>query len=159
MNTSVPQHPKAGIYLANSTTGEHAGYSASIIANKTIEWITKVAALGKPWMVTVGNRAPHAPFSPAPWYAEGNAASAWIDTLTAPRTPDYNASCPDFHWGVSHQLPITPSQAASTDGVFRNRWRCLMSVDDGIAGIAATVTALGPVQQHAVGGNRSDSIA
>lgn len=158
MNTSVPQHPKAGIYLANSTTGEHAGYSASIIANKTIEWITKVASLGKPWMVTVGNRAPHAPFSPAPWYAEGNAASAWIDTLTAPRTPDYNASCPDFHWGVSHQLPITPSQAASTDGVFRNRWRCLMSVDDGIAGIAATVTALGLVQHHAVG-NRSDSFA
>lgn len=115
----------------------------SIIANKTIEWIRKVAPLGKPWMVTVGNRAPHQPFSPSPWYSEGNAASAWIDDLIAPRTPDYNASCPDFHWTVSHQAPITTEQAASTDDVFRNRWRCLMSVDDGIAGIVGAVSELG----------------
>ena len=33
-------------------------------------------------------------------------------------------------------------QAALTDGVFRNRWRALMSVDDGVAGIVAAVTEL-----------------
>lgn len=142
VNTTVPQHPQAGIYQANST-GEYAGYSASIIANKTIEWIKKVTPLGKPWMVTVGNRAPHQPFSPSPWYKDGNVASAWIKNLTAPRTPDYNASCPDFHWLVAHQNIITADQAADTDGVFRDRWRCLMSVDDGIAGIVGAVSELG----------------
>jgi hypothetical protein len=71
-------------------------------------------------------------------YAEGSGpASAWIDQLQAPRTPDYNASCPDFHWLVSHQPPLTAKQAASTDSVFRNRWRAVMSVDDGIAGVDA----------------------
>ena len=58
-------------------------------------------------------------------------------------TPDYNASCPDFHWLVSQQLPITDAQAAETDNVFRNRWRALMSVDDGVAGVAAVVHELG----------------
>ena len=43
-------------------------------------------------------------------YAEGQPASAWIDNLTAPRTPDYNASCPDFHWTVAHQVqPYNPN--------------------------------------------------
>ena len=47
------------------------------------------------------------------------------------RTPDYNASCPDFHWLVAHQAPLTDKEANETDNVFRNRWRALMSVDDG----------------------------
>ena len=63
--------------------------------------------------------------------------------MKAPRTPDYNASCPDFHWLVSHQLPITDAQAAQTDDVFRNRWRSLLSVDDGVAGMVAAVEDLG----------------
>lgn len=134
-----------GIYLANSTTGEHAGYTTSILGNYTVRWIRKVAKGAQPWMVTIGNRASHAPFEPAPWYREGEAASAWIDNLTAPRTPDYNASCPDFHWLISHQLPLTDSQAASTDGVFRDRWRSLMSVDDEVAGIVGLLDELGLV--------------
>ena len=94
-------------------------------------------------MVAIGNRASHAPFEPAPWYGQGNAASAWIDNLTAPRTPDYNASCPDFHWLVAHQKPLTAAEAAETDNVFRNRWRALMSVDDGVAGLVAAVEDIG----------------
>ena len=79
-------HPATGIYQANNTHGEFSGYSASIIANKSIGWIREAAKGGKPWMVTIGNRAPHAPFTPAPWYAEGSGeASAWIDKLIAPR--------------------------------------------------------------------------
>ena len=61
-------HLRPGIYQANSSWGEHAGYSASIIGNKSIEWVRSVAKEGKPFMVTIGNRAPHAPFTPAPWY-------------------------------------------------------------------------------------------
>jgi len=67
--------------------------------------------------------------------------------LFAPRTPDYNASCPDHHWLVAHQEAITEKQAAQTDDVFRNRWRALLSVDDGVAGIVAAVEDLG-VAQH-----------
>ena len=64
-------HPVPGFYQADDgDNGEYAGYSASIVGNKSIAWIRKVAATGKPWSLVVGNRAPHAPFTPAPWYAE-----------------------------------------------------------------------------------------
>tara|TARA_B110001452_G_scaffold8696_1_gene7583 strand:+ start:172 stop:1983 length:1812 start_codon:yes stop_codon:yes gene_type:complete len=137
-------NPAPGFYQADAAV-EHAGYSASIVANKSIAWLKRVAPLGRPWMLTIGNRAPHQPFEPAPWYAEGfpNPASTWIDNLSAPRTPDYNASCPDFHWLVSHQDIITPEQAASTDDIFRNRWRATLSVDDGIAGVVGALVELG----------------
>lgn len=83
---SKAPNPVPGFYQADSL-GEYAGYSASIVANKTIAWIKRVANGHKPWMVTIGNRAPHAPFSPAPWYAEGvpNPASSWIDNRGAGR--------------------------------------------------------------------------
>ena len=143
-----PNNPYDGFYQA-IPGGEHAGYTTSIINNKTIEWIAKVSKGGKPFMAVVGNRAPHAPFSPAPWYMPGNDASAWIDDLIAPRTPDYNCSsapngvCADFHWLVSQQEIITAAQANQTDDVFRNRWRALMSVDDGVAGVSAALDSLG----------------
>ena len=145
-------NPIKGFYQADTgPDGEHGGYSASIINNKTIEWIRERAKAEptKPWMAVVGNRAPHAPFLPAPWYAEGSGpASAWIDNLIAPRTPDYNCSgapngeCTDFHWLIAQQDIITEKQANLTDAVFRNRWRALMSVDDGVAGIVAALDEL-----------------
>ena len=74
-------HPKAGVYVANSSWGgieqnetwfglnlgievfgfpnpslfrsEFAGYSASIVANKSIAWLREVAGKGKPFMLTV----------------------------------------------------------------------------------------------------------
>ena len=131
-----------GTYHASNK--EYAGYYTSVIGNKSIEWVRQVAELDKPWMVTVASKAPHKPFTPAPWYAEGSGpASAWIDKLTAPRTPDYNASCPGFHWTVAHQPPLTDQEAAETDAVFRNRWRASMSVDDTIASMVAVVEELG----------------
>ena len=36
---------RPGTYLANTSNGEYAGYSASIVANKSIEWIRKVRQL------------------------------------------------------------------------------------------------------------------
>ena len=36
-------HLQVGVYQANSSWGEYAGYSASIVGNKSIEWIRTVA--------------------------------------------------------------------------------------------------------------------
>ena len=59
-----------GTYRAD-TNGEFAGYTTSVIANKSIEWVRQVAPLGKPFMVTVASKAPHVPSTPAPWYKVG----------------------------------------------------------------------------------------
>lgn len=129
-----------GTYQAN-TNGEYAGYTTSIIANKSIEWVKRVAKLGKPFHVTVAAKAPHVPSTPASWYAKGT----FIDALKAPRTPDYNASkeqLKDHHWLIAQQGPITEKQGAQIDELFRNRWRCLLSVDDAVAGMIATLEEL-----------------
>eukprot|EP00463_Aulacantha_scolymantha_P001085 TRINITY_DN1754_c0_g1_i1.p2 TRINITY_DN1754_c0_g1~~TRINITY_DN1754_c0_g1_i1.p2 ORF type:complete len:130 (+),score=23.85 TRINITY_DN1754_c0_g1_i1:347-736(+) len=80
-----PNPDNGGNYKGN-TNGEFAGYTTSIVANKSIAWVKKVAPLG-PFMVTVAPKAPHIASTPAPWYKTGT----WIDNLSAPRTPDYNA--------------------------------------------------------------------
>jgi N-acetylglucosamine-6-sulfatase len=64
----------------------------------------------------------------------------------APRTPNYNASAVDLadhHWLIAQQDIITESQAVTIDELFRNRWRTLVSVDDAIAAMVATITDLG----------------
>ena len=133
-------HSKAGKYKAD-TNGEFAGYTTSIIANKSIAWIRKVAKLGKPFFVAVAAKAPHVPATPAVWYETGT----FIDDLEAPRTRDYNASAEDLaghHELIAKQPPITTSQAVEIDDLFRNRWRALLSVDDAIAAVHATLVEL-----------------
>jgi len=43
-------HPKAGTYVGN-TNGEFAGYTTSVIANRSIAWLRGVAAADAPWML------------------------------------------------------------------------------------------------------------
>lgn len=52
-----------GTYKAN-TNGEFAGYTTAVIANKSIEWVKRVAKGNKPFMVTVASKAPHVPATP-----------------------------------------------------------------------------------------------
>eukprot|EP00040_Diaphanoeca_grandis_P025358 m.140397 g.140397 ORF g.140397 m.140397 type:complete len:525 (+) comp30110_c0_seq1:131-1705(+) len=123
-----------------NTNGEFAGYTTSIIANKSMTWVRKVAALGKPFFVQVAPKAPHVPATPALWYATEFADKE------APRTPNYNASSEllqDHHWLIAQQGPITESQAVTIDELFRDRWRTLLSVDDAIAALVATIEDLG----------------
>tara|TARA_B110001452_G_scaffold234810_1_gene213318 strand:- start:85 stop:1779 length:1695 start_codon:yes stop_codon:yes gene_type:complete len=134
-------HDKAGTYRAN-TNGEHAGYTTSLIANYSIAWLRTVAAGDKPWMVTVAPKACHVAAEPAPWYRRGT----YIDALAAPRTPAYNASKEQLaghHHLIANQDMITPEQGVFIDGLFRDRWRTLLSVDDAVAGVVAAVRSLG----------------
>ena len=128
-----------GRYTGN-TNGEYSGYTTAVIANKSITWLHKVAKLDKPWMLTVAPKAPHVPSTPAPWYADRYA------DRNAPRDPAYNASAEllsNFHWLIAQQPPITTKQGSEIDDLFRKRWQTLLSVDDAIAGVHATVEALG----------------
>ncbi|KAJ8603911.1 hypothetical protein CTAYLR_009712 [Chrysophaeum taylorii] len=121
-------HAAPGLYEADPN-GEFSGYTTSILFNKSLAWLETTAS--QPFGLVVGSRAPHLPATPAPWYATGT----WIDDLEAPRTVSYNASkadLADHHWLIAQQPPITDDQADTIDDLFRNRWKTLLSVDDGI---------------------------
>jgi N-acetylglucosamine-6-sulfatase len=69
-----------------------------------------------------------------------------FSNLSAPRTPDYNASAEvlaNHHWLIAQQGPITDIEGATIDELFRDRWRTLLSADDAMAGVHATISDLG----------------
>lgn len=108
-------HPAEGEFVG--------GYTTSILGNKSVEWVKNTAR--EPFSLVVGHRAPHIPATPAPWYENEFA------NLTAPRDAAYNASdLSRFHWLIAQQPPITQEQGKIIDELFRNRWRCLLSVVD-----------------------------
>ena len=98
--------------------------------------------MDKPFFVAVAPKAPHVAATPAPWYLTGT----FIDALSSPRDPAYNASkelLADHHWLIAQQDIITEKQAQQIDNLFRDRWRSLLSVDDAVVGVMAALDELG----------------
>mmetsp|Transcript_38935 Transcript_38935/g.121222 ORF Transcript_38935/g.121222 Transcript_38935/m.121222 type:complete len:554 (-) Transcript_38935:109-1770(-) len=132
-------HRKPGVYTAD-TSGEFAGYTTSVVANKSLEWVRKVGRGPRPFFAAVASKSPHVPSTPAPWYAKA------FSDRSAPRTPDYNASAEQLanhHWLIAQQGPITAAEGHVVDELFRNRWRTLLSVDDAVAAMVEVLDELG----------------
>lgn len=117
--------------------GEYAGYTTAIIGNKSLEWLQHVAPSGQPFAMIVTPKAPHIAATPAPWYRTR------FSDRQAPRTPAYNFSALDHHWVVAQQGPITDTESAEIDELFRDRWRTLLSVDDLVAALVAGLEQAG----------------
>ena len=127
------------------TTGESGGknYLQAVIGNATIPWLERVAAAsaqpgGKPFFAYLAPHAPHFPAEPAPWYAE-----APLPSETAPRLPSYNVTGVGADWAINENAPFNDFTAAGIDLHFRNRQRSLMSVDDYVRDIFATLENAG----------------
>lgn len=131
---------------------EYGGYTTSIIANKSLLWLRKVAGptaprdasgdLVAPFVLTVAPKAPHYAATPAPWYEHGT----WVDNETrAPRLPGFGVdprTLAGHHKMIAEQGPLTPDEERSVDRYFQKRWRALLSVDDAIAAVAEALDAL-----------------
>ena len=53
------------------------------------------------------------------------------------------AQLSQHHPTVASQSPLTPAVAKCIDSTFKDRWRCLQSVDDLIAAVVDTVDKAG----------------
>lgn len=126
-----------------SYTFPQENYSTSVIGNVSIAWIRKVAAEGKPFMAYIAPKAAHEPFIPPSWYID-HWDESWPET--EPRGASWNCSAEarsNHHGFIAKNPMITDEAARVITGVFRNRWRTLMAVDDLIAGVFAAVEDLG----------------
>lgn len=121
-------------------------YSTSVIGNTSLAWVrsvlTEPKTTRKPFFAYIALKAPHIedgpgwPITePAPWYNQ----SSIFPNIKAPRTPNWNASCPDHHWLIRTQPPMTQEQADRSDALYRARWLSLLSVDDLVAETVATI--------------------
>jgi N-acetylglucosamine-6-sulfatase len=130
---SVPE--SAGKLYSWHGTNAAGNYSTSVIGNMSMAFIRKSVAEQKPFMAYIAPKAAHEPFNPAPWYV-----GHWDDSWPAqePRPPNWNASfesMKDHHGNIATEPLITDAEAAVITGVFKDRWRTLMSVDDVIGDV------------------------
>lgn len=108
-------------------------YTTSVVGNISLAWIKTVVQsdASPPFFAYIAPKAAHEPFIPAPWYLD-----AWDPSWPAhePRdNPAYNCSAEsraDKHGNLATQPMITPEAQRVITGVYKNRWRTLMSVDD-----------------------------
>jgi N-acetylglucosamine-6-sulfatase len=124
-------------------------YTTAVVGNLSIEWITKVVESANgpppPFFAYVAPKAAHEPFNPAPWYRDHWDAS-WPST--EPRPVSWNcsaASRKDHHGNIATEDMMTTQEATVVTGIFKNRWRALMSVDDVIAGVIGLCEDLGKI--------------
>ena len=135
--------PKYGCFTG---TIDPSNYSTSIIGNVSMAWIRKVHAedASRPFFAYIAPKAAHEPFNPAPW-CESHWDESW--PATEPRdNPAWNSSADArrFHHGnIATEPLLTETAAQVVTGVFKNRWRTLMSVDDLIADVVELCEALG----------------
>ena len=118
-------------------------YSTAVVGNASVAWIQKVAGRGRPFLAYIAPKAAHEPFNPAPWYAD-HWDEAWPSR--EPRTPNWNCSAESrrgHHGNIATEPMISEQASRVITGVFRNRWRTLMSVDDVIAQVFRAVEELG----------------
>jgi N-acetylglucosamine-6-sulfatase len=124
-------------------TNDPSNYSTAVIGNTSIAWIKKVAKQGKPFFAYIAPKAAHEPFNPAVWYRDHWDAS-W--PKHEPRPENWNCSAEsrkDHHGNIATEPMITSEASKVITGVFKNRWRTLMSVDDVIGDVIETVEQLG----------------
>ena len=140
----------------NNCTGAPC-YSTAVIGNATVDWIRAVfrdAAAArvapKPFFAYVAVKAPHIQDGPgwpvaipAPWHD----AHVRFAGVRAPRTPNYNVSCPTHHWLVRSQPPLTAEQARRADALYVSRLGSLLAVDDLVGELVRELGTLGALEK------------
>lgn len=138
--------------IDNMKVPQWAGYTTSIIANKSIEWLHQVAGhqaprasahggLAHPFLLVLAPKAPHYAATPATWYEH----DPWVDGHSAPRTPSYGVAphqLAGHHKLIARQGELTSDERRAIDRLFRKRWKALLSVDDAVAGLLETLDSL-----------------
>lgn len=126
-------------------TSDATNYSTAVIGNASLAWIEDVVKNGdgSPFFAYIAPKAAHEPFNPAPWY-EDHWDERWPDQEPRPVAWNCSAESRQYHHGnIATQPMITQDASERITGIFKNRWRTLMSVDDLIAEAVALTERLG----------------
>lgn len=112
-------------------------YLTDVLKRQAVSFIKEQSEASGPFFMMVATPACHDPFTPAPQYKDN------FNSSKAPRTPAFNAAGgPTKHWLIrSAPHPMQESSIKSSDDIFRNRWRTLLSVDDLVEQVITTLEA------------------
>ena len=114
-------------------------YFTDLIANASVDFIRKAVGenSNSPFLLVAATPAPHAPFTPAPQYAETYAGRK------SPRTPNWGVRDESKHWVVREQAEMNDRSANTSDTIFAHRWETILSIDDLVGRVFQTLQDLG----------------
>ncbi len=93
---------------------------------------------GQPFFIEIATFTPHGPFIPAPRH------QTLFTTEKAPRTPAFNKQADSTAPGWLRQLkPLGVKKIDRIDDIFRNRLRCVMSIDEMLGNIRKVLNETG----------------
>jgi N-acetylglucosamine-6-sulfatase len=112
-------------------------YLTSVLSAKAGSFIHSANSSGKPFMLEVATFAPHAPYTPAPQYADAASQISYPKTAAWNRLPKNPPS-----W-LQGQQPLTPHRQWRITRAYRKRVEADMSVDNLIGHLESVLRATG----------------
>ncbi|XP_046573863.1 N-acetylglucosamine-6-sulfatase-like [Haliotis rubra] len=108
-------------------------YLTDVIHRRGMEFLSYQNA-DTPFFMMLSTPACHEPWTSAPQYEDH------FSDIVAQRTGSYNVHGKDKHWIIDQAItPIPNDTATYIDGIYRNRWRTLMSVEDMVEDVVSTL--------------------
>ncbi len=104
-------------------------YLTDVLSAKATSFIGSAALEHRPFMLEVATFAPHAPYRPAPRYADAAASLQYPKTAAYDRLP---VNPPPW---LARHAPLTPAQQAAITSDYRDRVEADLSVDEMIGQI------------------------
>ncbi|MFG1809584.1 sulfatase [Streptomyces sp. NPDC049040] len=129
-----------GTYNDNGTLRTIAGYSTTVIKDRVLDFLDEARTDQRPWFAFVAPKAPHAPNTPEPKYAD-TAVPEWNGRPSVPEAD--RSDKPDYIKNATHTL-------ADGRTIRRNQLRTLLSVDDAVQAIHDKLAALGQLHNTLV---------
>jgi arylsulfatase A-like enzyme len=135
-------YPEFGYTLNDNGPKHYYGhgpksYLTDVLSAKAGSFIDSAAASGKPFMLEVATFAPHAPYTPAPRYANTESL------LSYPETGAYNRLPKDPPSWLKGQPALTPARQARIARAYRKRVETVQAVDDMIGHLEDELRATG----------------
>lgn len=111
-------------------------YLTDVLSSRTDSLIK--AWKSHPFFIEISTFTPHAPFIPAPRHEK------LFSGEKAPRTPAFNKKADSTAPGWLRQVnPLGPKRIDRLDNIFRNRLRCVMSIDEMLGNIRKVLNESG----------------
>ena len=98
-----------------------------VLAQKAVGYVRDTSADEQPFFMWLGTKAPHAPATPAPRHEEA------FPDARLPRPPSFNEhDVSDKPEWVRDNPPLKPKRIAPMDGLYRDRLRSMLAVDEAV---------------------------
>jgi arylsulfatase A-like enzyme len=121
-------------------------YSTDVSARKAVDFIQRAAEGGKPFFMYLATFTPHGsigngPAMPAPRHQN------MFPTAKVPRFPSFNeADVSDKPRGIRSLLPLTGSQIAEIDMLYRKRLQSLQAIDEMVGVLVGALKGTGQLE-------------